>query len=386
MQVAPYENRRRVMPWPNLGGLFNRVPPYYRPVAQYGVRALQAAYRGYRARQAVNRLAQIKKEMGPAPSSAGTRFQPNNAGGGVAASAKKNRKRKAKKSGKLSKTMKKRIKAVANAADWEKLTTWQNESMRQWASDINKINFIEEQVDSVSAWKLRLLNPQILTASNGVSTVVMQDPSDLASANVYKKFKIESSSHYWFKNNTNSPTNMIIYKLRCEDDTNNGPFADLTARWEQQYALNALTPTTPAPPPDIETDIFQYWTTTSMKAASWKMIKKTEVRLNPGDEYHYYDSFTFILDTKNLFAVNHVKGMPGYLLRFSGVPSHDTADSAFLGLSNTLTDGLRKVKYTVFSKDGTSLSATKNILERDGFDLTNPVTVTEDTVGSFDKT
>lgn len=388
MDVTQY-NRVRPRSWPAVGGVFNRVAPIFRPFVQHQMRVLQNRFRDIvrdpnrfnRAKRSVGKTVSLEPIVG---------VKSNNNPGAVKVSGKKGKKRKA--APKFSKKQKLSIRAIANAADFEKVSDWQKEDMFQITSAVNEVNYETYLTDTIATWLQYLQNQQIHQATNGVSSVFTSDPQDLLNVQgANKKYKIKLRLQMVLKNNTSGPADMIIYHGKCKELTDVDMEEDLAARINREYQTGILGNATLAAAPSKENMFFQKWSTKSMKDCHWDIVKKTEFRLNPGDEYKYFCEHTFSIDLRTFNVASsgsYLRGFPGFLFRTVGVPTHDgtTPTVGDTGISNTRIDVVRRRQITSWCKDDTTLE-NRNVLARTGFStITAPVAVADDNVAPVEQT
>lgn len=387
MDVAPY-NPRRPLPWPNVGGVLNRVAPIFRPFVQEQMRTFQ---RRFRERMQANRdrpVLRAKRNTKVASMEPIVGVISNNNAGSVKVSKKGGKKRKAPP--KFSKREKLSIKKIVNSADFEKISDWQKEDMFQITSSVNEVDYFNLLSDSISTWLSYLQNQQITQATDGVSTVITSDPKDLLNVQgANKKYKIKVNIQMVLKNNTSGPADMIIYHGKCKELTDVDMEEDLNARINREFQTGILGNATLSAAPSKEFMFFQKWSTKSMKDCHWDLVKKTEFRLNPGDEYKYFANHTFYIDLRTFNVADsgsYMRGFPCFLVRTVGVPTHDgtTPTVGQTGISNTRVDVVRRRIITSWCKDNDTLD-NRNVIARTGFNtITAPVAVADDNVAPVD--
>jgi len=246
--------------------------------------------------------------------------------------------------------------------------------MHSVGSAVNVVSYKSLLLNSISTWLLFLSNEQILTAVDGVSTIVTQVPADLTS--VYKKYVINMKTRLKLKNNTNAPAEICIYFLKCNDATSVTPLLDLDARiTATQIARNGGAAATK------ENQLHQYWTTpASMKDCKWDIFKRYKFDMLAGEEYDKFFDYSFQVDTKNSTAQNYIKGFPSIVSRIMGKPSHDTTTVTTGGLNDTLVDIWESSTYSVHTYGDSTNIAVHQTQANSGFSLVTPVVATDDTV------
>lgn len=394
MEIEAYGGgNRRLRPYRSVENLYNAASPFTRSMANQALRMFQAAFRGYQQRRARN-IPNVQFSRAPvssAPKAKAAAVQTSNGmhiGGVVKASGKRKR-RSMKKKPAFNKRQKKSVKAIATAQRFEKVTEWKKEDMFQMESAVNKVQYTVLGGNTLGSWRDYLTNQIMLTASNGVTTLVMENPEDLnATQGAYKVYQVKYVVKMLLRNNTNSPVNLVIYQGVCTDMNVTTMSEDLTYRVNREFCTNTLAPAAPTAAPAIEDMHYQYWYTKNMKDAHWKVKKRTVVRLNPGDEYKYFAKHTFYVDTVGYGGISsssYLKGFPAFLVRQSGVPTHDTTTGNNTGICNTSVDVLREQQFYVKGRAGRGLTNSRNVIAPTGFTAITPVAVSEDSVGPYDE-
>lgn len=394
MEVEAYGGgNRRLRDYVGDYGGFNRAGPQTRAMVYRALRMFQGAVRGYQQRRRTDSAPTYvpRKAAPPKAQAKAAPVQTSNGMhiGGIVKGAGKRKRKYFKKKPVFNKRQKKSVKAIALAQRYEKCVDWKKEDMFQMESAVNKVQYTVIGGAVTGSWRDYLLNQIMYTASNGVTSLVMEQPEDLnATAGAFKLYKILYVMKMLIRNNTNSPCNLVIYQGHCTDLSTISMSDDLTQRVEREFCTSTLSPAAPTAAPLIEDMHFQYWYTKNMKDGHWKVTKRTVVRLNPGDEYKFFGKHTFYIDTKTIGSYgsnNYLRGYPAWLVRQVGVPTHDTTTGNSTGICNTSLDVLREQSFFVKSRTGRSLTNNRNVIAPTGFSAITPVAVSEDTVGPYDE-
>lgn len=275
----------------------------------------------------------------------------------------------------------------------KKLTEWVKNEMAQYGSAENKVAWHTVDLGSQTAWLNYLQNETIATTSDGASVVYTQNPattSVLTTALQNKRYKIVRLEKMTFKNNTNGAVEMVFYKVKCLQATNNSPTANLDARIAAGYVTNSTTATDPNSAPLAKEDNFhQYFSTygSSKLGYEWKAVSCKKILLAPGDEYVYYETLVIPMNLRNPSSTTYQKGSQGILLRQMGRPTHGAGAVGNLGIGKTLVDCLRYEHTIVYQySSAVNTESIKQIANGSFSTLTGGgVNASEDIIGPYDE-
>lgn len=317
------------------------------------------------------------------------RYSNGSMGGGIIRTRLKRRTRK-RKVNRVPAVLRKVVAKSAKRAvgfSKQKLGEWYRHDMQQIASAVNKVSWELLEGASDSSWLPFLQSEQLLTAADGTTAVVTQEPQDLiSSAAGQKKYMIKRTVTCTMKNNSNSPAEVTIYKFRCSEATNNSPETDLDNRITASYFTVTTTATsTPAAPLAKEDNFNQYWTTKNMKQAEWKMKQKMQVLLAGGDEYRFTMIMMVPINLRNSTAVTYQTGQDVIYTRIMGRPTHSAATTSNVGIANTIVDILVSHKTEAYSYKSPVVLSNFRTLANTGFTtMADPVVGGDAIVGPVD--
>jgi len=322
--------------------------------------------------------AKMRKGGGP-PSG----YNPGSMGGRVYPKGKK-RKGKKRASNRMSKGTRKVIAKIAKRAvnrRTDKVGEWFRNAIGQLTSSVNKVSWTTLSGAANNNWLSTLQNEVMLTAADGTTTQVTQEPGDLSGIGAQKEYKIHRRLKYTFKNNSNSPAELMLFKFRAIDDTNNDPASDLDNRISAGYFTITQTSTSvPSAALAKEDNFQQYWSTHIMRECQWKMVSREKILLAGGDELVRYMTQNVPIKLRNASAVSHQKGQEYIVARLVGRPTHDTTTLTNLGVADTRVDYLEEYKTTVYAVRSEEVMANYRTLANVNFSAITGVVAGDATV------
>jgi len=261
------------------------------------------------------------------------------------------------------------------------LGKWFRNDAGQLTSAVNKVNWINLDVASNSTWTSFLQHEVAITASDGVTTSVTMDPSDLSGLGQTKNYLLIRKFRYVFKNNSNAPAELVFYKYQVKDQSATDFAADLDNRITANLAtLTTSVASTPAAPLAKEDNFQQYWMTPNMKQSKYMVKRSQKVLLAGGDEYVFSGSFVIPIQSRNAVTSDYMKGQQGLVVRIMGRPSHDTTTSSNVGVSDTCVDFLESSQTTAYSSSNPILVNNFRTLANSNFSAITPVVAGDATV------
>lgn len=340
-------------------------------IAQIGSRALNA-YGTYFIRRkklwmpttaaAVGGAAVLAKSV----SSSGSRSRSANvintgAGQGTGGKVRLRRRRKSKKRVTFSKYKRKEIRSIVRAGlrfNKTLVAQWKEAWGTAWVSDINKVRWAMMHSPTASNLLEKCQHAVVATTANGVTSVFTADPSDLtATPGAFQRFYIRITQNYLIKNNDLSPARIIIYKVRCVDDSIQTVLSDLQNRVNQSHlSKDRPVGSTPAASPLIEDMPFQYWSTPNTTDSRYKLIEKYDYVLAAGDEVKVRIVYNHHVNTKETTNADYRRGSQFSVIRLCGVPTHDETTTNHVGLTHAQIDIVSTSKEEVYSYGGPQIS------------------------------
>lgn len=304
-------------------------------------------------------------------------------GGSLSWRRQGNRKSKKKKfrSKPISKKLKKTIKRVAHNVR-HCINNIEVTSLQQIGNTVNKVSYELLSALTQNTLLQYCQSEVILTATDGVSTVVTQEPADLAAVvNGFKKFLVHQRQGMIFRNNTNTVAIIYIYRVKCMDDVANDPLVDLDNRITQSKMIKTFTSTeTPGAAMAKEDNFQQYWSTPTMKDAQWKLLEKVRVELAPGGEHRMSMIMKIPVNTRLPYSGAYPKGIQHIFTRICGKVTHDDETISEICLSPTLVDIQMDIRIKVWSLGDVQQTGVYSTLANTGFTAADHPVVATDAV------
>jgi len=299
-------------------------------------------------------------------------------GGAIHNGKVKKKKSTKKKKSVLSKAAKKDVvRIVKRMPKKEFLGQLQSNYCGQLTADVNKVSWTKLEGNTSAQW-LEFCNTQVIaTTAIGNTNVWAQQPSDLSALVAGNKvYRIVRKSKFVFKNNTNAPLEIVLYRFKATDNTSNSPAQDLDARVTAGYFTTASFSSiaTAVSAPMAKEDNFQlYWSTRNSGKSQWKMLSKVVVSMAAGDEYHYFATSGAVVNAKEAGSFSYHKGNTMVYARLMGRPSHDTATQANVGISKCRLDYLETYVTTSYSTLSPTVVSNFALQANAGFSSITPV-------------
>lgn len=299
------------------------------------------------------------------------------------------RRRKTKKFNVLSKKQKKVVKKIVkNLPKYEKtlVANWQLNFMNQVSCALNKVGWQLVYAQTKAAILPKVQQERMLTASDGVTTLVTEDPQDVIGPGGFKKYLCKADIQHILKNNTNGSCELTVYKFRCIDDTNVTPLTDLDGRiTASQFTKTTTASSTPSAPLAKEDNFWQYWSTPNQRDAHWKMVKKVKYNISPGDEVRLFHKIKTPIMLSRLVDSSYYKGQEALVFRIQGKPTHQQNLESALGMSPAQLDYLQIQKERVYAWDNSTSAGKYVTLANSGFTATTAAVVTDATIQAYDE-
>jgi len=313
-----------------------RLPaPGFVALGASGAEMVRRAYRSYSAPPASTAAAGTKKVSGKGKVSNRQQLRVNSAGTPVVTSGGKRKvtKRKKRQTIQGKKQIMASVKRLIRKTPKVLMHSQETNDFQQLASAVNKVEWTDLVAQTVTDFRARLTYRTIGNTS-GVSAIETIDADIGGYAG--KKFYFKDSYDLNFKNNTNSAAQLIVYLVKCTDYTSFDPLTELTEMRKAGFSDSSVLVK--------EDDFNQYFSIPRIarNKRKWVMQKKWQLDLGGGEEARVFVNIPqSIFDPSFVFEEgnqDYYKGQFAIVTRIMGKPSHDSTNTALLGLSNTLVD------------------------------------------------
>lgn len=300
-------------------------------------------------------------------------------GGYIAPVKTYKKKRKNRRAGVLNKRVKKAVKAIVRRSKPVKLGLWYRNEMQQVGSSVNRVRWDTLENNNYTGLLPFIQSEKIVTLSDGVTTSHTEEPGDLTSLfATQKKYMVYRRITYVFKNNTNSPAELVFYKTKCIDNTDYDPVEDLRNAYNTtKFTVTTTSSSLPGSPLLLEDNFMQYWNLNQdshQYMRHWKVVEKKKMLLAGGDEATVSFMVRTPISLKREVAALYFKGFEAVIFRLMGRPSHDAANVANIGIANTLLDIYKKTVITAYSqKESTVLDNERTLANVSFSAMPNPV-------------
>lgn len=300
-------------------------------------------------------------------------YVPGSMGGKVRLNLKRKR-RISKYKVRVARPIRKYVNRRIKQETFEKLSDIRQTKMGQWTSAVNKVAYYEDFTLGRSEVLLYAIRTKMENTAFATTDVVVEDLKDVALTQLGNcTVKLLGSVKYIIRNNSTSPAHLIAYHMKCIDQTDVTPTADLDSRLSQQRGTYNLGALAAAGAPIAKEDQFQqFWSTPIMKECHWKIKQKHDFLLAAGDEIQVYFDINVPCNTK-YNAIAYQKGSEVIMFRLQGRPSHDSTTSSLLGIADTLVDFQRQTTFTSYKKGASSSLSTHVDVGNSGFSAITPI-------------
>lgn len=202
---------------------------------------------------------------------------------------------------------------------------------------INKVAWSHQYGDTTASLLSLCESAMRVAGKDNANAVTRVETLDMADATTYfgKRFKIKSSAGFRIANNSNHAGVLVIYTMRCMEDTSISAATDLTERLKSAYSDTSVTAKEDLPN--------QYWSTPGGASKKWKMVGKKVVHLTGGNNCKVFCKrptvyFNPDLVTETGESESYVKGCVTFLMRMQGELVHDTQDASLVGIGQAQFD------------------------------------------------
>jgi len=194
---------------------------------------------------------------------------------------KKSSKRKSKRTKRVSKQVTKTVKRAMKTGPMELIRDTQTNVFAQVLSGVNKVRWKSLALPKLSDWLAR--QKWTIIGNNDLNNASRVEDVD-ATALTYlgKKFYFRDTFNFHFKNNTNSPCEMIVYLVKCQDQTIQPPVTELTELRKAAFSDESVLP--------LDDDFNQFWTVERIPSSKrkWVLHRKWSISLGGGEEANLF--------------------------------------------------------------------------------------------------
>ncbi len=257
--------------------------------------------------------------------------------------------KKTKKSKKLpyAKQISKMIERKMKAGIKVLMTDIETNEFKKILSEVNKVKWNTLYLQTKTTARDRL-EYRTLQASGGSTSV-----TEIDSGNAYlgRKYYFKDSFNMHFKNNTNSPAELVVYLLRCNDYTVLSPTSEMNELRKAAFSNTQVL--------SKEDDFNQYWTIPRINASKrkWQIQKHWKIDMSGGEESTLFVSPRMVIFDPSVIVeegdATYFKGQYAVVIREQGKVTHDTSTKTNLGLSNTEIDVMVNVRRKTYMQQST---------------------------------
>lgn len=245
----------------------------------------------------------------------------------------------------ISKRIKKYVKFANTHNDWQLINSTEATSFDPYTSAINKVSYVNMHLPLASTFYARMKYQTIRDDGLGVDELAERDVNATVGAYQGKVWKFIDSLKLHIKNNTNAQANMIIYQLKCVESTDVTPTLTLQQSRDAHYSDSTTDLA-------ITDDFNCYWSTGGkLGLRPWKLVKKYEFKLQPGEETRISCKMPPIIFDPAMHTeqglLGYYEGQTALFSRQVGTLSHDATTASLVGISPTQLD----VMYSLTKKD-----------------------------------
>jgi len=276
---------------------------------------------------------------------------------------------------KVSKSFKKKVKMVEKT-QWQFLRRWIQNYAGQLSSAVNKVAWTGLFTPTAAALRAYAQNEQMLTLNDGDTELVTQEPADVTSTGAFNKYFVKCRLKYYFKNNSTSHCNVILYTVRALTSTNNTFVTNLNNQITNAWYTTTQTAADALSAPLAKEDNFgqyAYVRGAQKSVIEWKVKSYQTFRLAGGDELTVTVDLNNPFDMKGTIGVAYQKGEEHLYARVMGAPSHDTTTKTNVGVADTLVDYIVCQEFSCYKKEQSVQAANQVTLANSNF---SAITVT----------
>lgn len=291
--------------------------------------------------------------------------------------AKKSSKRKSKSSKRVSKQVAKAVKRAMKTGPMELIRDAQSNVFAQIVSGVNKVRWKSLELPVLNDWLARQ-EWTVIGNNDANNASRIEDIDATALTYLGKKFIFRDTYNFHFKNNTNSPCDMVIYLVKCQDQTQQSPVTEITELRKAAFSDTSVLP--------LEDDFNQFWTVERIASSKrkWVLHKKWSISLGGGEEANLFvKTPKFKLDPSRALEAGsdpYQKGQYGIIARTMGKVTHDKADLSFVGVANTQIDYRVDVRTKTYMESSQYMQVVRQ-KANEGVTMSTPVIADPEQVG-----